>query len=62
VTDESRKPFHRKLGGMPGHVRPEQPVNFSGIRNGVEGNWFHSWATWEELVRPLIEKASDHGG
>lgn len=24
---------------------------------GVEGNWFHSAPAWEQLVRPLIEKA-----
>jgi hypothetical protein len=34
VTDESRKPLHHRLGGIPGHVREEQPVIFSGIRKG----------------------------
>jgi hypothetical protein len=32
-TDESRKPLHYRLGGIPGHVRAEQPVIFSGIRS-----------------------------
>lgn len=31
--------------------------NVFSIVHGVEGNWFHSSATWEQLVRPLIEKA-----
>lgn len=31
--------------------------NTFSISHGVEGNWFHSSAAWERLVRPLIEKA-----
>jgi hypothetical protein len=37
VTDESRKPLQRKPGGIPGHVQPEQPVIFSGIRTPGRG-------------------------
>jgi hypothetical protein len=33
VTDPSRKPLQRRLGGIAGHVPPEQPVIFAGIRN-----------------------------
>jgi hypothetical protein len=31
--------------------------NVFSISHGVEGNWFHSSAAWERLVRPLIDKA-----
>ena len=34
MTDESRKPHQRRPFGIPGHVPPEQPVIFSGIRTG----------------------------
>jgi transposase InsO family protein len=32
VTDPSRKQLQRRLGGIAGHVPPEQPVKFVGIR------------------------------
>jgi len=31
--------------------------NVFSIVHGIEGNWFHSSAAWERLVRPLIDKA-----
>lgn len=31
--------------------------NVTSIIHDVEGNWFHSSRAWEEIVRPLIEKA-----
>ena len=36
---------------------PRSSTNTSMIWHGVEGNWFHSSAAWERLVRPLIEDA-----
>jgi len=27
------------------------------IYHGVEGNWFYSSASWEALVRPIIESS-----
>jgi hypothetical protein len=37
---------------------PTARVNVASIYHGVEGNWFRSSARWEELVRPVIEKAA----
>ena len=33
MTDRSNKPSQRRPGGIPGHVRPEQPVTIAGIRS-----------------------------
>lgn len=58
--------FDRSTAGgyihLPGKDDDGYRRNVSSIIHGVEGNWFHSSARWEDLVRPLIEKASDHGG
>ena len=43
---------------LPGRNDDGFRRNVSSIVHGVEGNWFHSSSTWEELVRPLVEKAS----
>jgi hypothetical protein len=32
-------------------------TNVSSIVRGVEGRWFHAWGAWENIARPLIEKA-----
>jgi hypothetical protein len=32
-------------------------LNVSSILRGVEGNWFSAWSSWENVARPLIEKA-----
>jgi hypothetical protein len=37
---------------------PTARVNVTSIYHGVEGNWFRSSGRWEELVRPVIEKAT----
>jgi hypothetical protein len=37
--------------------------NYTGglIYHGVEGNWFYSSASWEALVRPIIESSNAEG-
>jgi hypothetical protein len=44
VTDPSRKPLQRRLGGIAGHVPPEQPVIFAGIRNVLKLHL--EWYDW----------------
>ena len=42
---------------LPGKSDKWAELNGRTIFNGVEGNWFHAWSTWERVARPLIEKA-----
>ena len=44
---------------LPGKGDPHFPENVALIAHGVEGRWFHSSASWERLVRPLIVTARD---
>ena len=39
----------------------ERAENLKLIMHGVEGQWFHASAQWEELVRPHIEEALSAG-
>jgi len=42
---------------LPGSTDPKYSSNVALILHGVEGNWFHSSAAWERLIRPMIEAA-----
>ena len=42
---------------LPGKDEEWWRVNVRSIMRGVEGKWFHAWSTWENIARPLIEKA-----
>jgi hypothetical protein len=39
---------------LPGQGDPDFGRNVSSIIHGVEGQWFHSTQTWEELVRSRV--------
>jgi hypothetical protein len=43
---------------LPGRGDAHASENVGLIYHGVEGNWFHSSARWERLVRPLVEQAA----
>ena len=42
---------------LPGKGEKWWRLNVSSILRGVEGNWFSAWSSWEDVARPLIEKA-----
>jgi hypothetical protein len=42
---------------LPGKTDKEYRDNVWLILRGVEGQWFHACAEWEELANPLIAKA-----
>jgi hypothetical protein len=42
---------------LPGKGDKWWPLNVRSIFRGVEGNWFSAWSSWENVARPLIEKA-----
>jgi len=42
---------------LPGKSEEWWGLNVRSILRGVEGKWFHAWSTWENIARPLIEKA-----
>src|SRR5439155_14867378 len=42
---------------LPGKSEEWSGLNVRSILRGVEGKWFHAWSTWENIARPLIEKA-----
>ncbi len=43
---------------LPGKGEEWWRLNVTSIMRGVEGKWFHAWSTWENIARPLIEKAT----
>jgi hypothetical protein len=45
---------------LPGRGDPHGPENVRLIFHGVEGQWFHSSALWEKLVRPRVVASSAH--
>jgi hypothetical protein len=49
----------RKAGFVyiPGQGDTRYAENTWLLLRGVEGNWFHSWSKWDELVAPLLAKA-----
>jgi hypothetical protein len=42
---------------LPGKSEEWWRRNVTSIVRGIEGKWFHAWITWENIARPLIEKA-----
>jgi hypothetical protein len=42
---------------LPGKGDKVWRLNVRSILRGVEGNWFSAWSSWEDVARPLIEKA-----
>jgi len=42
---------------LPGKGDKWWRLNARAIFRGVEGNWFSAWSSWEDVARPLIEKA-----
>jgi len=42
---------------LPGKGEKWWRLNVGSILHGVEGNWFSAWSSWEDVARPLIEKA-----
>jgi hypothetical protein len=42
---------------LPGKGDKWWRLNVSSIFRGLEGNWFSAWSAWEDVARPLIEKA-----
>jgi hypothetical protein len=42
---------------LPGKSEEWWRRNVTSIVRGVEGRWFHAWSAWENVARPLIEKA-----
>ena len=42
---------------IPGVQDPQYASNTWLIARGVEGNWFHAWSAWEQVVNPLISQA-----
>jgi hypothetical protein len=42
---------------LPGKSEEWWRRNVTSIVRGVEGKWFHAWSTWDNIARPLIEKA-----
>ena len=42
---------------IPGNRDPQFQSNVATIWRGVEGNWFHAWAAWDNVAAPLISKA-----
>jgi hypothetical protein len=42
---------------LPGKGERWYQLNAGSIFRGVEGNWFSAWSSWEDVARPLIEKA-----
>ena len=42
---------------LPGKDDKWWRLNVSSIFRGVEGNWFSAWSSWDDVARPLIEKA-----
>ena len=42
---------------LPGNSDQYAGLNVRTIYHGVEGNWFHAWSVWEDVARPLIERA-----
>jgi hypothetical protein len=42
---------------LPGKGDKWWRLNVSSVFRGVEGNWFRAWSSWEDIARPLIEKA-----
>jgi hypothetical protein len=42
---------------LPGKSEEWWRLNVTSIVRGVEGKWFHAWSTWQNMARPLIEKA-----
>jgi hypothetical protein len=42
---------------VPGKEDKWWRLNVSSIFRGVEGNWFSAWSSWEDVAKPLIEKA-----
>jgi hypothetical protein len=42
---------------LPGKGEKWWRLNVSSIFRDVEGNWFSAWSSWENVARPLIEKA-----
>jgi hypothetical protein len=42
---------------LPGKDEQWWQINVGSIVRGVEGKWFHAWSTWENIARPLIERA-----
>lgn len=43
---------------LPGKGEEWWRLNVTSIVRGIEGKWFHAWSAWENIARPLIEKAS----
>jgi len=42
---------------LPGKGDPSYQLNIGTIWRRVEGNWFSATASWEEFIRPVIDKA-----
>jgi hypothetical protein len=42
---------------LPGKGDKWWRLNVSSIFRSLEGNWFSAWSAWEDVARPLIEKA-----
>lgn len=47
----------RGLVYIPGKQDTEYRDNVWQIYRRVEGNWFHAWSVWDQLVQPLISAA-----
>ena len=43
---------------IPGKSHPAYRDNTFLIVFGAEGKWFRAWSEWDELARPLIERAA----
>lgn len=49
---------HRGYMYLPGPTDKYYGLNVRAVIHDVEGHWFYSSGSWEELVRPLIAEAS----
>lgn len=58
VTYEYDASTQRGYIYLPGPSEKHYGLNVSAVIHDVEGNWFYSSSSWENLVRPLIARAS----